>query len=102
MKSISKLPQLERLEPLKALNPLSYERVFLINSLSGAQLLRVSIELLYQSSLELDSGSFDNELILRRVYHANKLIEATNNSKELYFMSDIRALCKALKIKSPL
>lgn len=65
-------------------------------------MLLLSSEILLQCRYAMDSGSYDNELMTRRIFWANKLTRDTDNLDKLYFNSDVKMLCEGLKIKSPL
>lgn len=93
---------LEVLKPLKGIKPLTTIKIEIVKNISAMQMLLLSSEILLQCRYAMDNGSYDNGLMTRRIFWANKLIRGSDDMDKLYFNSDVKAICKALKIKNPL
>lgn len=102
LKPLEGISSIDTLRTLPNIKPLTTQKIQILNNISGAALLLLSSEILLQCRYALDSGSYDNELMLRRIATANKLTNAADNPNELYFNSDVKQICKGLRIKNPL
>ena len=98
-------PQNElKLTPLKSLAPIKRQSLPTIKHISEIQLLRLSQELLYHARFDCEDGIYNwsDNITVNRIKSAQKLTKDASGANYDYAIQDVRAICKALKIKNPL